>query len=305
MEYPLVTFLSPCYNHSMFVIESLDSIKKQTYPNIQHIIIDDCSKDDSVYKIEKWIEENEYKCHFIKHSVNKGISYSLNESIELSDGKYWSPLATDDVITLDRTQVFVDYLEKHTDTNMVTSDCKYINEKSQEIFVNGTPSFLQNCTQYRELFSIQSDFGSYLSLFENNYIPSSIMLRTNVFSKVGLFDTNLKIEDWDMWLKVAQLGKIGFIDKYLTLYRYHLNNSISGIELRRFEEESLRIFLKQYSYCKENGLLNEYYTYYEKYFSKLVNFKQNRSFIKIFMNDGPKAIFLKLMTKKLLKKVQA
>jgi glycosyltransferase involved in cell wall biosynthesis len=110
---PLVTIISPCYNHSKFVIESLESIKNQSYPNIEHIIIDDCSSDDSVKKIEDWITANEYKCVFIKHKMNMGISYTLNKSLKTSKGKYWAGLSTDDIAGHDRIEKFVNYLENN------------------------------------------------------------------------------------------------------------------------------------------------------------------------------------------------
>ena len=92
MTCPLVTIISPCYNHSEFIIESLDSIRNQIYPNIEHIIIDDCSKDGSVLRIKEWISKHNYKCLFIQHNINKGISFTLNEGITLAKGEFISIL---------------------------------------------------------------------------------------------------------------------------------------------------------------------------------------------------------------------
>ncbi len=241
MTKPLVTFLSPCYNHSKYIIQSLESIKNQTYPNIQHIIIDDCSTDDSAEKIQKWIDANDYRCEFIRHEKNKGISFTQNESIDLTKGEYWTSVATDDFIEPARTEVFVKYLIEHRETNMITSDCKLVNEESREIQLSSGQYFL-NFFYSPDFNRTIEQFGTYETLLKGNYIPSSIMIRANVFDRVGKFDTNLKVEDWDMWLRISQVSKIAFIDQPLTFYRYHDNNTIKHLDTRNDE---LLALLKQ------------------------------------------------------------
>lgn len=239
-EFPLVSIVSPCYNHSEYIIESLNSIREQTYQNIQHIIIDDCSTDNSVEKITEWIKLYNYKCIFIRHEMNKGISFTLNESISLSNGEYWSPLATDDVATPNRTEEFIEFLKKNPNHSMVCSDCLLIDKDSNPIVKNGSSSFLKFHSGFRNSPILPKEIGTFKSLLKGNYIPGSILIKKSAFNSVGLFDTNLIMEDWDMWLRISNLYPIGYIDLPLTKYRFHDSNTAGSAKfLERYRNEVL------------------------------------------------------------------
>ena len=93
---PLVTMLAICYNHSRFVINCLESIRHQTYSNVELIVLDDCSTDNSVALINEWIARHAVDCRFVQHRVNAGVCRTLNEGITLARGKYISMIATDE-----------------------------------------------------------------------------------------------------------------------------------------------------------------------------------------------------------------
>lgn len=229
----------------------------QTYPNIEHIIIDDCSTDDSVKKIEKWINEQNYDCIFIKKNKNYGLSKSLNESIDLAKGKYWSGLATDDIMVPERTRLFVDFLEQNIATPMVASDTAFINDRSERISYHGFESGIRYFTNSINNPDLEKEFGTYRSLILGNYIPASIFIRTSAFEKAGKYDTSLKMEDWDMWLRISRMcGRISYIDKYLTLYRVHNNNSISNTKI--MNRDYIKVLLNQKKFAGNYQLLTEY-----------------------------------------------
>lgn len=295
MSYPLVTFISPCYNHSKYIIESLESIKKQTYPNIHHIIVDDFSTDDSVAKIQKWIDENNYNCKFIQHIENKGISYTLNESIDLAKGEFWTALATDDFIVPERTELFVNYMVAHPNTNMITSDCELVDENSEVIRLKEN-SFFLNYFYEHDQTRILDQFGSYETLLIGNYIPSSILLRRNIFKKIGKFDLNLKMEDWDMWLRISQISNIDFISQKLTYYRYHPNNTIRKLNTTN------DIQLTTIKQCKFNLPIKEnkfFWKNFENGFSKNIKTFPNVIYLIRFV---PPLILIRFLVKKIKKK---
>ena len=94
---PLVSIIACCYNHEKYVEETLGSIKSQTHGNIELIIIDDFSTDQSVKKISNWIEKNKYSCTFIKNTENLGVVKTLNKALKKCNGKYFSIIACDDI----------------------------------------------------------------------------------------------------------------------------------------------------------------------------------------------------------------
>lgn len=98
---PLVTIVIPSYNHSKYVINSIQSIIDQDYDNIELLVIDDGSTDNSVEVISNFIECNKisdrfYRFKFI-HRENKGLCATLNEGLKWSNGLYFSPFASDDI----------------------------------------------------------------------------------------------------------------------------------------------------------------------------------------------------------------
>jgi glycosyltransferase involved in cell wall biosynthesis len=298
MELPVVDFLSPCYNHSKYILESLNSIKQQTYGNIRHIIIDDCSKDDSAYKIQKWIDEHEYPCTFIQHKVNKGISYTFNEFLEQAQGKYITSLATDDFIMPERTERFVTYLENHPDDQMIVSDCILVNDNSE--IVNDQSSFLVHYTQYRDDNPAAAEnFGTYGSLLLGNYIPSSIMLRRSIFEKVGYFNINLKVEDWDMWLRVSREKRIALYPEPLTYYRFHETNSVKNLD--EMFKGSLLTFFEQEKYCNTKELKDVFKKAFAHWF--LHRYKDEGTELdKIFHQHAPKQLFYNHLVKMKIRK---
>jgi alpha-1,3-rhamnosyltransferase len=276
----LVTVVSPCYNHAQYVIESLESIRAQTYTNLEHIIIDDCSTDNSVSVIEDWIKATGYKCIFIKHEVNKGISFTLNESIRLAKGEFWTPLATDDYIRPERTEKFVEYLLEHPEVNMVVTDAISVDERGTEVERAGTLSFLEFYKRFNPKFS-WDDFGTYESLLYGNYIPGSLMMRRSIFETIGFFPEHFKLEDWDMWLRVSREGPIALLNETLTSYRWHPGNSVANPKLLN---NVLQTFLNQKSYCLANNkaeLFNAAYQYYfNQMFSPIKYFSTSMMFLK-------------------------
>lgn len=268
-DLPLVTFVSPCYNHEKYVIQSLESIKNQTYPNIQHIIIDDASTDNSVKLIEEWIRENNYECMFIKHHQNKGISYTLNESIALAKGEYWTSSATDDYVHPSRTEEFVKYMHENP-VDMVISDMQIVNDFGEEVPCNGTLSFLNERTLHHPNFNIEK-IGSYESLLFDNYIPGSLMIKTSVFNKIGTFNESYSIEDWDMWLRISAHYKIGFIDQNLAFYRRHITNSMKVLPAEIRRNAMFNTFLNQKEYCYSNKRKKLFHRAYQHHFNNYYN----------------------------------
>ncbi|MFN5849008.1 MAG: glycosyltransferase family 2 protein, partial [Chitinophagales bacterium] len=121
MDYPLVTVFTLIYNTDpRYVIEAIESIRANNYPNLQHIIIDDCSPDIKPKQVVKsWIRENNYSCEFYEHKVNYGLCKTLNHVLELAKGEYLFG-CSDDLITENRIRQDVEtFLELNGDYAIV------------------------------------------------------------------------------------------------------------------------------------------------------------------------------------------
>src|SRR4051794_768989 len=91
---PLVTIGVLSYNYAQYIIAALDSIINQTYKNIELIIIDDCSADESPQLVKDWIERHVVTCTYLKNETNVGITKTSNTIVQLAKGKYITLFAT-------------------------------------------------------------------------------------------------------------------------------------------------------------------------------------------------------------------
>lgn len=220
---PLVTIGIASYNNAAFIIETLNSVKKQSYANIELIIVDDCSTDESAGLIKDWINNNQVQCTFISNEKNKGLTAVCNQLLNVSNGKYITWLGSDDILMPDKTTDQVEVFEKNgSDVAVVFSEVSLINEKGvvlqQEIV--GTKFNPEN----KPFVILHKPF---VSLLDGNYIPAcGVMVRRNFIVQEGGYDESLIIEDWYLWLKLSQKYNFVFLPKTHALYRKH-SNSIS------------------------------------------------------------------------------
>lgn len=214
---PLVSIVIPCYNHENFVQYTIQSIIDQSYENIELIIIDDGSTDESVAKIQEMIGycENRFVKFEFRSRLNKGLSATLNEALEWCEGKYYSAIASDDILLQHKTQTQIDYLERHPDITSLSANIDYIDENNNVIDSIRRPT---KETSFKEI------------LLNNSLLTPSQMHRLEAVKNVGGYNESYIIEDWYMWLKLAHADKrIMFLDDVVCLYRMHPTNTSKSI----------------------------------------------------------------------------
>lgn len=235
---PLVTTIVVCYNQSRFVVETLESVKAQTYKNTQLVIVDDCSSDDSVAIIDRWLQKNDIQCTFIRHQKNQGVCKSLNDALAAATGKYISMIAADDVWLPDKIERQVAIMESQPDTvGVLYSDAFQTDE-------NGHPLPDMFITAHRKMPEMPQ--GQILNtLLEGNFIPGmTALIRRSCYDEVGLYDENLPWEDWDMWMRIARHYSFLYSPTPSAKYRQH-KKSLSNSNPVRMVKDSFRIGLKQ------------------------------------------------------------
>src|SRR5574341_12560 len=131
---PIVSVIIPSYNHEKYVEECIDSVMRQTYPNIELIVIDDGSSDNSDSVIRKSLEKHCHKFRYIR-KLNEGVPKTLNLGLKLSSGKYVSIIASDDVMLPQKTEKEVDvFLKSDDNVGMVYSDSIAMNEDGSVLY---------------------------------------------------------------------------------------------------------------------------------------------------------------------------
>jgi glycosyltransferase involved in cell wall biosynthesis len=243
---PLVSTIVLSYNQSGFVVETLEGVKAQTYKPTQLIIIDDCSTDDSVATIERWLQANGMDCTFIRHQKNLGICKSLNDALAVATGKYVSMIASDDVWLPDKIARQVALLESQPDhVGIAYSDAFQIDEQ-------GRPLPNMFIAAHRKLPEMPQ--GEILNvLLEGNFIPGmTTLVRRGCYDRVGLYDENLPWEDWDMWMRIARRYTFLYLPTPTAKYRRH-EKSLSRSDRVAMLKGSFKTCLKQF----DLGHLNE------------------------------------------------
>jgi glycosyltransferase involved in cell wall biosynthesis len=220
MTQPLVSVIAICYNHQDFLKECLESIRQQTYPYIQLIILDDCSTDSSVSLIQQWMREHASQAVFIPHQKNQGICRTLNEGLKWVQGKYVSIISTDDKWLLDKIERQVEKMETLSEeVGVLYSDAYRIDRDGQPMM----PLFIEWARE-----GVGQPEGNIFSiLLDGNFIPApSVLIRRACYDKVGGYDERLSYEDWDMWLRIAVHFQFAYSPHIATQYR-SLSNSLS------------------------------------------------------------------------------
>lgn len=233
---PLVTVGAANYNNAKYVLKTLESIKYQSYPNIELIIVDDCSTDNSVELIENWLTSYDKPFKFIKHDINLGVCAACNGLLKNASGKYISTIATDDILMEEKIMNQVKILENSdNDVCAVYSDAYLIKE-------DGSPRygwFIQNHGHFVDLPS-----GNIFNrLLEGNYLPAmSLLVKKSSYDEIGMFDENLVYEDYDMWLRLSKKYKF-ILSDYVSV-KYRIRDSSASFTIKNWNNSYIQIFLK-------------------------------------------------------------
>ena len=276
MENNLVSVLIPAYNHENYIQETIESIINQTYSNIELIILDDGSKDKTWEKIL----ELKQKCekHFVKiyfeTKQNEGTCLTLNKLLELSSGEFVYIIASDDLAKPQAIEKEVKFLQDNPDYALVVGDNEYVDSNGKQIF-RTQKAFTSNIknAKYKtvkdflssklKIDFLSDDFGSYKTLYKENYIPNGYLIRKNIFDTIGNFTKNAPLEDFWLMLQISKYKKMKFIDEILFSYRIHDTNTIGNsarmseltTKTRNYEQELLGKYLANH---KNEELLKIY-----------------------------------------------
>ncbi|AXX90515.1 hypothetical protein CKA55_12770 [Arcobacter suis] len=246
----LISICIPIYNHEKYIEQCLESIINQTYTNFEIIMIDDGSNDNSYFIAQNYLNAQKFSNYILKKRENKGLCYTLNELLSLSRGEYISITASDDYWMLNKLEEQIDFLSKNQDVALVHSNSIIVddcgNQKGEIDYSNRK----------------NSGYLFKAIIFSRGGINTvSTMIRREVYAKIGNYDSSLKFEDTDFWLRLTKKFKVGYINKFHTYYRRHDSNlSDDKNKLKFTNDEIVKIFNKNIedSILKKSAILRIY-----------------------------------------------
>lgn len=221
MEEIKVSVIMSVYNtEEMLLRQAIDSILTQTYENIEFLIVNDCS--------DQWCKDILYnykddRIRIIDNIENLGLAASLNKAIDVSKGKYIARMDSDDVSYMDRIEQQVLYMEHHTDVDVLAGVAAIIQNGKKTGF-SGLYYKLE-----LEVFKIQ------MSLANMPFVHPTVMFRTSFLNKHNLrYDESFrKAQDYNMWVRCLEYGKLDVLQKVVLDYRIHDNQLSTGSSSQR------------------------------------------------------------------------
>jgi len=237
---PLVSVIIPAYNHEKYIIDCLKSVIKQTYSNIEIIVINDGSTDSTEKVIKEFINNNDIDINFISKK-NEGICKTLNKGLNLAKGKYISFLASDDMFAPQMIEKEVEFMENNKSIGLVYTDAYFINfnKITNKKYTDYKP-IIKKCFKK----GIQNKDIYEVLLTGDIIIALSTLIKKECFKVLGPFRETLKFTEYDMWFRITKEYPVGFINEPLGYYRIHDMN-VSNTNSKKLFMSLMRTLLKQ------------------------------------------------------------
>lgn len=264
---PLVSVIIPAYNHEQYVGACLKSVIEQSYRNIEIIVINDGSTDNTEEEILSLTQNSERNINFISKE-NEGVCKTLNLGLSIAKGKYIAFLASDDMWVHNRIEKQVCFLEKNCNVGFIFSDSKFVFNE-----VVSVSRYSDYKTVLNKIFSKPYTIKDiYYDLLLENFISAiTVLVRKKCIDEVGVFDSNIAFEDYDMWLRLSKKFPVAYIPEPLALYRIHTKNISHDTKLML--RGTFQTILKQY---KEEPLRGKYLKIISLFYKLIFNLLKNR-----------------------------
>lgn len=247
-EFPLISVIIPVFNHSRYIESCLESIKKDGWPRLELLVLDDGSSDCSFDVVKKWVDRNSHYFQgiFLGTQENLGITKTLNKLINMCHGEFLVLLASDDFLLEGSITARYKFLTENIDYFAVFTDAIGVDNNGKIIFdsvirdkFHGNVAALMN----------KNKMG--IELILNWCVPGPVyMARRETYEVLGLYDETSFIEDRYFYLKLISENKLGYLDRRLAAYRLHPASSTGnktkqvyvGQEIIRIERGLLKFF---------------------------------------------------------------
>lgn len=210
MSQPLVSIITPTYNSSKFIIQTVQSVLNQTFDNFEHIIVDDCSTDNT-WDILLELQKKDSRIKIERMRENSKAALTRNHGIKLAKGKYIAFLDSDDLWEPNKLEIQVQFMQ-NTQCAFSFSNYRMIDEDGKDL------NRLVKCPKVI----------SYKDLLKNTTIGClTVMLDTEKLGKPIM--PNLQPEDTALWLKILRKGEKAYcIQEVLASYRIVKNSASSN-----------------------------------------------------------------------------
>ncbi len=274
---PKVSVVITCYNYAQYVAGALDCALSQTYSNLEIIVVNDGSTDDTDAVIQPYLSEA--RVRYI-HQSNSGQAHAKNVGAQKATGTWIAFLDADDRWQRNKLERQSQFFQDPK-VGVIFSRMSILNDSEQEVLLS------QDHPHFRPRSGAVTNF-----LIFDNFIPfSSSVVRKTLFDQVGGFDESLAMGiDWDLWLKLSVLTEFKFVDEALLKYRQgHTGQMSRNLEKRaECSDRILDRFVMEHPNLIPTGTLQEVraYTYSNRaYYYRPLDLKKSTYFYRLALRE--------------------
>ncbi len=212
MSNPLISILIANYNNGKYIVETLESAISQTYKNIEIIIVDDCSSDNSLEIVKNYIETHlDYDIRLYKNNHNYGCGRTKRKCVDIAMGAYFAFLDPEDTIRKDAVEILFNEHLSIDNLSIVYSTHYLCNEKLEIQSTATWPGKIPNGKSHL------TSKGGHISAF-------ALCSKYFYDETSGIDPKFIVAEDQDLYLKMEEVAPVLYVDKPLYYYRKHDNN---------------------------------------------------------------------------------
>ena len=199
---PLVSIITPSFNQARYIEATIQSVLTQDYPNIEYIIVDGGSTDNTV----EIIKNHESRIAWWVSEQDKGQTDAINKGFARANGEILAWLNSDDTYELSAINAAVKYLQEHPEVGMVYGDCNFINEDGSVIGKFGSAQTNQHLLRQGYV-----------------HIPQQTMFfRADLWKQVGPLDPSFYFAmDYDLWTRIAAHAELKYVPQTWANFRLH------------------------------------------------------------------------------------
>ncbi len=222
MTLPLVSVAIPAYNHAAYIEACLASVCAQTYPELELVLIDDGSQDDTLEVARRFLEprRERFRRIVLEHQENQGVSAASNAVIAACQGEWVHLLGSDDVLYPDKVariqQAIADW--DCPDLALVHADADYIDQHGGQL--------ARQPRRSRPAPGPDREAWRWLFMGGHYVFNPTLALRREAVLAVGGFDSKLPQEDLDCFLRLSARYAIARVPEVLASYRKHPGNNL-------------------------------------------------------------------------------
>ncbi len=207
MSKPRISVIIPTYNRQDLVVEAIQSVLAQTFTSFEIIVVDDGSTDDTVARIQPYLDRLTYK-----KKKNEGVAAARNTGIRHALGEFVCFLDSDDLWEPDKLATQIHFADAHPEYALLATEIQGFDVSKRAMGRNKSATY-----------EIRNGFVAEHLLFGNWIQTSTVMLRRKCLDEVGWFDEDIGQfgEDWLLWMRVASRFPVYFLPEPLVSYRFH------------------------------------------------------------------------------------